>query len=271
MVKKIILVIFSVGFIGILVWGGVNRTLAKTNDSGDGNANNQNFEHVVNAEGNGIQQRGNGNQGQENYAQNADHEDGVAERSDLQVDTISQAQGNGNGFQVDPANENAADGIGNRTNGENQAQAQRNSNGRGNGNGQGGGYDPLSATEIEALHLALDDEYHALAVYQSVIDEFGEVEPFVEIAASEQRHINALLNKFNRNGLPVPENPWLGNIPSFESVEQACQAGVKAEIANADLYDRLFSMADDPSLTRIFTNLSSASLNSHLPQFQACQ
>jgi hypothetical protein len=119
--------------------------------------------------------------------------------------------------------------------------------------------------------MALDDEYHTLAVYLSVIETFGEVEPFVEIAASEQRHIGALVNQLTKNGLTIPENPWIGQIPPFDSVQQACQAGAQAEIDNAGLYDQLFSMTDDPALIRVFTNLSNASLNSHLPQFEACE
>ncbi|MFN2152005.1 MAG: ferritin-like domain-containing protein, partial [Anaerolineales bacterium] len=129
----------------------------------------------------------------------------------------------------------------------------------------------LDADKIEAIYMALDDEYHALAVYQSVIDTFGPVEPFVEIAASEERHIGALVNQLTKNGLTIPENPWMGNIPPFESLEQACQTSVQAEIDNAALYDQLFSMTDDASLIRVFTNLSNASLNSHLPQFESCQ
>ena len=43
------------------------------------------------------------------------------------------------------------------------------------------------------------------------------------------------------------------------------------EIDNVALYDQLFSMTDDTGLIRVFTNLSNASLNSHLPQFEACQ
>lgn len=290
MLKKIIAAVLLTGFIGILVWGGVNRTLAKTNDSEGRNANNQSAEHIEYteastehaeyAEGNGVQQRGNGNQG--NYAQDEAHDTESFEHSNEQDTAFSQGQDNGNGVQADTDEENAAalaDGTGNGygSNGENQAESQGNGNrgergnGTGNGQGQGGGSDPLTATEIEALTMALDDEYHALAVYQSVIATFGEVEPFTEIAVSEQRHIDALVNQFDKHGLSIPENPWIGNVPIFDSVQQACQTGVEAEIANAALYDQLFSMTDDPRLTQVFTNLSNASLNSHLPEFQACQ
>jgi len=253
MVRKIFLGILLTGFIGILIWGGVNRTLAKTNDSEGRNANNQSTEGIEAIDGNGVQQRGNRDQ------ENHDDEDCDEEGH----------QGDSNGKSEIGLQSINSDTL------ENQAvshgQVNGNRGGRGNGNGQGGGSDPLTATEIEALNLALDDEYHALAIYQTVNATFGEVEPFVEIAQSEQRHIDALVNQFIKHGLLVPENPWVGNVPIFESLQQACQAGAVAEIANADLYDQLFRMTDDPSLTRVFTNLSSASLNSHLPQFEACQ
>ena len=260
MLKKTILAVLLVGFIGILVWGGVNRTLAKTSDSDGRNANGQNAEGIVYTEENGTQQRGFGNQ-EKNSDEECDEDSPYG--NSIQDDT---AKGN----NTVPANDLS---TGYRSEDENQSQGQGNGyqGGRGNGTGQGGGYDSLTTTEIEALNLALDDEYHALAVYQSVIATFGEVEPFVEIAASEQRHIDALVNQYNKFGLTFPENPWIGNVPTFDSLQQACQAGVEAEIANADLYNQLFSMTDDPSLTRVFTNLSNASWNSHLPQFEACQ
>lgn len=253
MLKKIILAVLLSGFIGVLVWGGVNRTQAKTNDSAGRNANNQNATLAEYSEGKGVQQRG-----------NSDHEMVSDEGCDEE-----DHQGYANG-QTDTVSQSESSGIAeNQT--ETHGQENGNRGGRGNGNGQGGGFEPLTATEIEALTMALDDEYHALAIYQTVIATFGEVEPFVEIAVSEQRHIDALLNQFNKHGLPVPENLWIGNVPTFDSIQQACQAGVEAEIANANLYGQLFSMTDDFNLTRVFTNLSNASLNSHLPQFEACQ
>ncbi len=253
MLKKIVLTTLLVGFIGILVWGGINRTMAKAAD----NEGNQNVELIGFSGGNGAQQQSKDNRNLANHTEEGLHKDANSN----QGNSVSQSQNSGNGFQSDPVNGSVAR-VG-------DAQTSRRGNGNGNGQGQGG--NPLTATEIEALYMALDDEYHALAVYQSVIATFGNVEPFVEIAQSEQKHIDALVNQFNKYGLTVPENPWIGNVPTFDSLQQACQTGVEAEIANADLYNQLFSMIDDARLTRVFTNLSNASLNSHLPQFEACQ
>ena len=231
MLKKVFTGILFTCFIGILIWGGVNRTLAKTN----GNENNFGRQEISNKNTNGVQQRGNHDLVEDVY------------------EDCNETHSSGNTFV------------------EYNVNGYRGGQGNGRNKGQGGRSDPLTATEIKALNLALEDEYHAFVFYASVIDTFGEVEPFVEILGSEQRHINALTNQFAKFGVKVPANTWIGNIQSFDSLELACQAAVDAEIANANLYDQLFSMTDDPNLTRIFTNLRNASLNSHLPKFQECQ
>ena len=242
--------------IGVLIWGGINRTMAKTDDRNGRNTTNLNVTSDEYPEGNGAQQRG-----------KVDHDSLSGEECD---ESNHQSYTNG---QINEEKNYETDQItGNLAN--LNAQESGNLDDRGDTgyrNGQGGGLNPLTDSEVEALNLALDDEFHALAVYQSVIATFGEVDPFVEIAISEQRHIDALIKQFNKYDLDVPDNHWSGNVPKFDSIEQACQAGVEAEIANVELYNQLFRMTNDMKLTRVFTNLSNVSLNSHLPQFEACQ
>jgi hypothetical protein len=251
MLKKIIAAALLSGFIGILIFGGVYRTKARTNDNDGKNAKNQDALFSENLTSEIVQQTHNSEH--DAFADEEGHHGGADGQANMNVQNRS------------PINsENQAE-MGKRGKGNQEGR------GRENGNGQAGELDLLTSAEIEALKLALNDEYHALAVYKSVIAKFGEVDPFIEIAASEQRHVDALVNQFYKHGLSVPENTWIGNVSPYESIQQACQAGVEAEIANVDLYDQLFSMTDDPSLTRVFGNLSKASMNSHLPQFEACQ
>jgi hypothetical protein len=129
---------------------------------------------------------------------------------------------------------------------------------------------PLTSQEVEGLLLALNDEYHAWAVYDQVIADFGEVRPFINIRSSEQRHIDALVNLFETNDVPIPGNPWIGNVPSFDSKQAACQAGVDAEIANAALYDELFASTERGDFLQVYQALQQASLDKHLPAFQRC-
>jgi hypothetical protein len=128
----------------------------------------------------------------------------------------------------------------------------------------------LSASEAEALLMALEDEYKAWAVYDQVIADFGAVRPFTSIQKAEESHIAALVALFERYGLEVPENEWPGSVPSFDSLADACAAGVQAEIDNAALYDELFSMVDNADIIRVFTSLQQASQTKHLPAFERC-
>jgi hypothetical protein len=128
----------------------------------------------------------------------------------------------------------------------------------------------LTESEVDALLMALDDEYKAWSVYDQVVADFGWVRPFSSIRRAEERHIDALETLFDRYGLDVPENEWPGNVPTFISLGEACEAGVQAEIDNAALYDQLFSMVENPTVIRVFTSLQQASHTKHLVAFQRC-
>jgi hypothetical protein len=128
----------------------------------------------------------------------------------------------------------------------------------------------LTDQEVQALHEALDDEYHAWTTYDQVIADFGEVRPFVNIREAEARHRDALCSLFARYDLPIPDNPWPGKIESYPTVRAACEAAVAAEIANAKMYDRLMAATDRPDVLAVLDKLRAASQERHLPAFQRC-
>jgi hypothetical protein len=128
----------------------------------------------------------------------------------------------------------------------------------------------LTETEIPALLEALDDEYRAWATYDQVIADFGDVRPFRNIREAEARHIDALRTLFLRYGLPVPENPWPGRVTRYPSVQAACEAGVSAEIANGEMYERLIASTRRTDILAVLRNLQAASQERHLPAFQRC-
>lgn len=129
---------------------------------------------------------------------------------------------------------------------------------------------PLTEAEIHALNEALDDEYHAWATYDQVIADFGEARPFINIRDAEARHITALCTLFVRYGLPVPENPWPGKVQRYTSLHAACEAGVAAEIANGEMYERLLGATQRPDILTVLRNLQEASQQRHLAAFQRC-
>ncbi len=134
----------------------------------------------------------------------------------------------------------------------------------------------MSATEQDAALIALDDEHKAFSVYTIIIESFGEVKPFSNIINAEASHISALTNALEAAGVAVPENPYLNGEKARPvapaSVQEACEIGVGAEIANAALYDDelLPMVTDNAELTGIFTTLRDASATKHLPAFQSC-
>ncbi len=138
--------------------------------------------------------------------------------------------------------------------------------------GQGAGYalTPLSEAEQDALQEAILEEYGALNLYNSVMEQFGEVTPFPEIARSEQQHANALIRQAEKYGVEVPANPGLADAPTFATLADACQAGVDAEKADADLYDEIIPVTTHTDLLRVYQNLQSASLENHLVEFETC-
>ncbi|MGJ0502145.1 MAG: ferritin-like domain-containing protein [Methylocystis sp.] len=123
---------------------------------------------------------------------------------------------------------------------------------------------------IEALREALDDEYKARATYQSVIDKFGPVRPFVNIIEAEERHASALLRLFERFGVEPPNDRWSGQVPAPSSLAEACKAGVAAEIENAAMYERLLAQVSDARVREVLTRLQEASQQRHLPAFRRC-
>ena len=272
MLKKIVIGVLFVGLIGVLIWGGVNRTLAKADDHSEGSQGRTSLEYTSDENGIGGGWRGQGNLAMES-AENEAAARGRHGEGEEDCDNEHATGEDNERYSNNESVEEESQGYrGGSLEGSPEAENQGSrGNGRGgNGGGQGLSREPLDGAEIEAMHLALDDEYHALATYLSVIETFGEVEPFASIALAEQKHIDALVNQFNKYSIPVPGNTWIGNVPTFESLTQACQTGVDAEIANAALYDKLFSMTDNEALIQVFTNLRNASLDHHLPEFEAC-
>lgn len=126
--------------------------------------------------------------------------------------------------------------------------------------------------DLEAvLTEAIDDEYKARAIYQLVLDQYGDIAPFTNIAAAEGRHIEALLSLFEKYNIPVPADEWPAKAEAPGSLLEACETGVSAEIENAAMYDKLLSAAADyPDVQAVLKNLQRASQENHLPAFQRC-
>lgn len=130
--------------------------------------------------------------------------------------------------------------------------------------------DTLTKNDVKVLAEALDDEYKAYSTYDQVINDFGSVRPFSNIRDAEGRHIDALLRLYRKYGLPIPENPWPEKVPRYNSLLEACEAGVAAEIENGEMYERLLRDTQRDDIRIVLKNLQEASQQRHLPAFQRC-
>jgi len=128
----------------------------------------------------------------------------------------------------------------------------------------------LKKEEVDGLLLALNDEYLAMATYEQVNRDFNNPRPFVNIVEAEARHAARLKSLFALHQIPVPDNPWAGNVTKFTSLAEACRAGVQGEIANRDLYEKLFKSTAREDILIVYRALQRASEENHLPAFERC-
>ena len=86
---------------------------------------------------------------------------------------------------------------------------------------------------------------------------------------SEQRHIDAIEKVLTRYGAAIPEVTVELDV-HFSTLAEACAAGVKAEKADAAIYDEWLPKVEKAEVIKVFQSLQSASLNQHLKAFEAC-
>ncbi|WP_417592141.1 ferritin-like domain-containing protein [Parasphingorhabdus sp.] len=132
---------------------------------------------------------------------------------------------------------------------------------------------PLPEGVVGAMDAALADERRAVLNYQTVLDRFGPVRPFINIAEAEQRHIDALLKLYNSYNIPVPTDDTVVE-PIFETadLQTLCELGVQGEIDNVRLYDEelLPAVAGHANIVTVMTRLRDASAFRHKPAFERC-
>ena len=205
----------------------------------------------------------------------------------LALSVVGAQDNSGNGY---------GNGNGNQTgNGYGQGSANRNGSANqpgqtaGNGVGYQGGRNPdaafgmglhqnLPAATVDVLPPEVVDlmiagwldEQHAYAVYGVIMDEFGDVRPFVNIQRSETQHIAAWEYLFYRYGIEVPAVPSF-DLPAFSSVTDACVAGAATESVNFELYDTMLATFEPyPDLMQVAQSLRDASEFNHLPALEQC-
>jgi hypothetical protein len=133
---------------------------------------------------------------------------------------------------------------------------------------------PSLSTEVQnALNAAIQDEYKAQAIYRRILNDFGDgTKPFSNVINAEIKHAEALANVMDSYNLSVPQNNFkVTDMPTFSTVKNACAAGAIAEVENIELYDEFLKLDLPSNVRNVFENNRRASLNNHLPAFNACK
>lgn len=130
--------------------------------------------------------------------------------------------------------------------------------------------DTSANIEAQILRIACYDEYRANAYYQKVIDTYGAVTPFNNIVQAEIRHYSILENLCQKYGVTPPVNDWYEKIQVGATLAECCEDGVKAEIANIEMYNNLLEYVVFDDIRDAFYREQAASYNNHLPAFTQC-
>ncbi|QDF28277.1 ferritin-like domain-containing protein [Halarcobacter anaerophilus] len=121
----------------------------------------------------------------------------------------------------------------------------------------------------QVLRIAIYDEYHAYETYRKILEKFGNVSPFSNILEAEIRHYQELALILEKHQVPMPVNDWEGKIEAPNSLLEASEIAVAAEIDNIKMYDNLISYAKDyPDVLDTLYRMQAASYNNHLPSFR---
>lgn len=121
----------------------------------------------------------------------------------------------------------------------------------------------------QVLRIAIYNELIAYETYMKVIQEFGAVQPFVNITEAEKTHYGALLPLLEKYQVDLPLNDYSANIQIPKSLQECCELGVASEIENIAMYDNLLLYTTNyPDIQDVLFKLQAASYNHHLVAFR---
>ena len=127
--------------------------------------------------------------------------------------------------------------------------------------------DAQNYTMAEMLTWAIQDEYLARAEYAQIMDTFAVDRPFSNIAKAEETHISLLTPLFETYGAALPDDEGDAHVVLPESLVQAYETGVTAEINNIAMYEAFLQHDLPQDVQDVFTVLRDASQN-HLAAFE---
>lgn len=127
--------------------------------------------------------------------------------------------------------------------------------------------DGRTYTLEQMLTLAIEDEYLALRRYTVDMEVFGRQKPFVQIAASEKRHIAELEPLLIKYGVTVPTDRSAAHVRTPGDLMEAFKTAIAGEKANIRMYETFLKRELPDDIRSAFMLLKSAA-QSHLRAFE---
>ena len=119
----------------------------------------------------------------------------------------------------------------------------------------------------EMLEYAIQDEYLARQEYESIMEEYGEINPFANIIKAEEYHIELLTGLYDDYDLELPEDTAINYVVVPENLDLTYDIGVQAEIDNIAMYEKFLEQDLPDDVRAVFIELRDASEN-HLAAFE---
>lgn len=120
---------------------------------------------------------------------------------------------------------------------------------------------------IDMLTYAVQDEYLAHGEYAAIVEKFGDVNPYNNIMSAEETHLAFLQEVYSTYDLEFPEDTSADHIVVPDTLLEAAETGVQAEIDNIAMYELFLSYDLPDNVIEVFTALRDGS-ESHLLAFQ---
>ena len=122
-------------------------------------------------------------------------------------------------------------------------------------------------TLLDMLTYAVEDEYLAHGEYMEIIARFDVERPYGNIARSEEMHLSFLSEVYGSYGIPFPVDTSSDHLILPESLLEAAETGVQAEIDNIAMYEKFMTHDLPENIYTVFEALMKGS-ESHLLAFQ---
>lgn len=122
----------------------------------------------------------------------------------------------------------------------------------------------------QALRIAMYNQYKVYELYRLSSATFQKQEPFTNIMQAKTEQFDKMVRIATNLQIEAPVNDITGSIKAPNSLKEAYELAVAAEVETIQMYDYLIPyVAQNAELLDAFYQFQAASYNKHLPVFRS--